>query len=105
MADVGFDPEYYTAIHHNFDLPYDIYRPNAEKKRTQIEIHRKDEILVELSALSPIVAALSGTIHGDSRFYFPKEMLDESGIFSQQTVAFISHVHNDQFVIGDQHDH
>lgn len=41
VADVGFDPEYYTAIHHNFDLPYDIYRPNAKKKRTQIEIYRK----------------------------------------------------------------
>lgn len=73
VADVGFDPEYYTAIHHNFDLPYDIYQPNAEKKRTQIEIYRKDETLVELSSLSPIVHSLSGTIHGDSRFYFPKK--------------------------------
>lgn len=105
VAEVGFDPEYYTAIHHNFDLPYDIYRPAAEKKRTQIEIIRKDGSLVELSTLSPIVHSLSGTIHGDSRFYFPKEMLEETGIFAPQMVEFISHIHNDQFIIGELHEH
>ena len=101
VAKVGFDPEYYTAIHHNFDLPYDIYRPNAEKKRTQIEIYRKDESLVELSTLSPIVHSLSGTIHGDSRFYFPKEMLMDTGIFAEQNATFLSYIHNDHFNIGD----
>lgn len=105
VAEVGFDPEYYTAIHHNFDLPYDIYRPAAEKKRTQIEIIRKDGSLVELSTLSPIVHSLSGTIHGDSRFYFPKEMLEETGIFAPQMAEFISHIHNDQFMIGELHEH
>ncbi len=105
VADVGFDPEYYTAIHHNFDLPYDIYRPNAEKKRTQIEIYRKDETLVELSSLSPIVHSLSGTIHGDSRFYFPKEMLEETGIFAPQIADFNSHIHNDHFIIGESNEH
>ncbi|MTW31161.1 phosphohydrolase, partial [Streptococcus pneumoniae] len=25
VEDIGFDPDYYTAIHKNFDLPYDIY--------------------------------------------------------------------------------
>ena len=99
VADVGFDPEYYTAIHHNFDLPYDIYRPEAEKKRTQIEIMRKDASLVELSQLSPIVASLSGTVHGDSRLYFPKEMLEETGIFAQKNEEFTRHIHNDQFVV------
>ncbi|HEM4175653.1 TPA: HD domain-containing protein [Streptococcus suis] len=105
VTDVGFDPEYYTAIHHNFDLPYDIYRPNAEKKRTQIEIYRKDETLVELSSLSPIVHSLSGTIHGDSRFYFPKEMLEETGIFAPQIADFNSHIHNDHFIIGESNEH
>ena len=105
VADVGFDPEYYTSIHHNFDLPYDIYRPNAKKKRTQIEIYRKDTSLVELSSLSPIVHSLAGTIHGDSRFYFPKEMLDDTGIFSSQTELFTSYIHNDHFIIGETHDH
>lgn len=97
VADVGYDPEYYTAIHHNFDLPYDIYRPDAAKKRTQIEMIRPDGQLVELSTLSPIVASLAGTVHGDSRFYFPKEMREETGIFSQQTRQFNHHIHNEHF--------
>lgn len=41
--DIGFDPDYYTAIHKNFDLPYDIYRPESENPRTQIEILQKME--------------------------------------------------------------
>lgn len=98
VADVGFDPEYYTAIHHNFDLPYDVYRPNATKKRTQIEIMRKDGTMIELSQLSPVVSALSGNRHGDSRFYFPKEMLVETGIFADKLHAFQTHIQNDRFV-------
>ncbi|WP_394404762.1 HD domain-containing protein [Streptococcus sp. 20-1249] len=103
VADVGFDPEYYTAIHHNFDLPYDIYRPEAEKKRTQIEMIRKDDSLVELSQLSPIVSSLAGTIHGDSRFYFPKEMLETTGIFAEQTKLFQEFIKNDHFTYGENH--
>lgn len=105
VAEVGFDPEYYTAIHHNFDLPYDIYRPNATKKRTQIEIMRQDGQLVELSALSPVVQSLSGTVHGDSRFYFPKEMLEDTGIFADKMKEFQLYIHNNQFTIGEKHDH
>ena len=105
VAEVGFDPEYYTAIHHNFDLPYDIYRPDAEKKRTQIEIMRKDGSLVELSQLSPVVASLSGTVHGDSRFYFPKEMLENTGIFNQLNQEFTNYIVNDHFTIGETHEH
>ena len=41
VEDIGFDPDYYTAIHKNFDLPYDIYRPESENPRTQIEILQK----------------------------------------------------------------
>ncbi|MER0122333.1 HD domain-containing protein [Streptococcus sp. ZJ93] len=105
VSEVGFEPDYYTAIHHNFDLPYDIYRPNAKKKRTQIEILRKDGNLIELSQLSPIVHSLAGTVHGDSRFYFPKEMLKETGIFAQQSAAFLSYIHNDQFSYGEHDEH
>lgn len=43
VEDIGFDPDYYTAIHKNFDLPYDIYRPESENPRTQIEILQKME--------------------------------------------------------------
>ncbi len=42
VEEVGFDPDYYTAIHRNFDLPYDIYRPESENPRTQIEIVQKN---------------------------------------------------------------
>lgn len=75
VEDIGFDPDYYTAIHKNFDLPYDIYRPESENPRTQIEILQKNGELAELSSLSPIVQSLAGSRHGDNRFYFPKEIL------------------------------
>ncbi|MGT2783920.1 HD domain-containing protein [Streptococcus merionis] len=87
VAQIGFDPEYYTAIHRNFDLPYDIYHPEAEQPRTQIELYQKDGRLVELSQRSPLVSTLSGTIHGDQRFYFPREMIEES-IFAEDHEAF-----------------
>ena len=64
IQEVGFDPIYYTAIHRNFDLPYDVYRPDSEKPRTQIEIIQKDGKLAELSLLSPIVASLAGSRQG-----------------------------------------
>ncbi|MEY8462723.1 HD domain-containing protein [Streptococcus merionis] len=87
VAQIGFDPEYYTAIHRNFDLPYDIYHPEAEQPRTQIELYQKDGRLVELSQRSPLVSTLSGTIHGDQRFYFPREMIEES-IFAEDHETF-----------------
>ncbi|KXT78569.1 HD domain-containing protein [Streptococcus sp. DD13] len=101
VANVGFDPEYYTAIHKNFDLPYDIYRPEAKHHRTQIDILRKDGQLIELSQLSPVVQSLSGTIHGDSRFYFPKEMLSATDIFAKDSRDFLSYIHNDRFIYGE----
>lgn len=76
VQETGFNPEYFTGVHNNFDLPYDFYRPNSEKPRTQIEILQKDGTSVELSELSPLVSSLAGTIHGNSRFYFPKIMLE-----------------------------
>ena len=97
VTQVGFDPTYYTAIHRNFDLPYDFYRPNSQKPRTQIEIIQKDGTLAELSTLSPLVQALTGTRHGDNRFYFPKEMLAQEGIFSQENQAFRNFIRNDHF--------
>ncbi|MDR0199776.1 MAG: HD domain-containing protein [Streptococcaceae bacterium] len=72
----GFDTDYYTGIHNNFDLPYDDYNP--ETSRTPIMIMDKKLQLTELSKLSPLVQALTGERFGDSRFYFPKEMLENS---------------------------
>ena len=105
VAEVGFNPDYYTAIHRNFDLPYDFYRPHVENPRTQIEIVQKDGNLAELSTLSPIVESLAGTRHGDNRFYFPKEMLKEAGLFSENSKTFLSYIKNDQFIYGESHKH
>jgi len=76
VAEAGFDVNYYTGLHSNFDLPYDFYRPNSDKPRTQIEILAKDGSLTELSELSPVVSSITGTSHGNARFYFPKVMLE-----------------------------
>ena len=104
IQEVGFDPTYYTAIHRNFDLPYDIYRPDSEKPRTQIEIIQKDGNLAELSLLSPIVASLAGSRQGDNRFYFPKEMLLENSLFTPQLHLFQSYIVNDTFT-GEKDEH
>ena len=101
VGQVGFDPDYYTAIHRNFDLPYDFYRPDVEKPRTQIEILQKDGSLAELSSLSPIVHSLAGTRQGDNRFYFPKEMLTDTGLFSEKNQTFMHYIKNDQFTYGE----
>ena len=72
---VGFDPEYYTAINNSFDLPYDFYRPDSIKPRTQIELVERNDNMVELSQVSSIVEAISGKVRGDERLYFPREMV------------------------------
>lgn len=72
---VGFDPEYYTAINNSFDLPYDFYRPDSIKPRTQIELIERNGNMVELSQVSSIVEAISGKVRGDERLYFPREMV------------------------------
>ena len=101
VKQVGFEPDYYTAIHRNFDLPYDFYRPDVEKPRTQIEIIQKDGSLAELSSLSPIVQSLTCTRQGDNRFYFPKEMLTDAGLFNENSQAFLSYMKNDTFIYGE----
>ena len=98
VQSVGFDPAYYTGIHVNFDLPYDIYRPEKEEPRTEINMIQKDGSVVELSTISPIVKALTGTIYGDQRFYFPKEMLVDNDLFAIDKKAFMSYISNEHFV-------
>lgn len=98
VKSVGFDPDYYTGIHVNFDLPYDIYRPEKKEPRTEINMIQKDGSVVELSTISPIVKTLTGTIYGDRRFYFPKEMLRDDNLFTQTKNEFMSYISNDHFV-------
>ncbi|CAM3285131.1 HD domain-containing protein [Vagococcus fessus] len=97
---VGFNSKSYTAVNTSYDLPYDFYRPNQTKNRTQIELIQKDGSLVELSKASALVAALAGQTHGDERFFFPKEMLDDSGssLFSDSLRDFQAHLLNGQVV-------
>lgn len=99
----GFFAKYYTAIHSSFDLPYDLYRPDVSKPRTQIELQQLDGTLIELSAISPLVAALAGQGQGDDRFYFPKEMVDQSlqdnyDLFYETYNQFQSHIHNGSLI-------
>lgn len=98
VKSVGFDPDYYTGIHVNFDLPYDIYRPEKKEPRTEINMIQKDGSVVELSTISPIVKTLTGTIYGDRCFYFPKEMLRDDDLFTQTKNEFMSYISNDHFV-------
>lgn len=98
VKSVGFDPDYYTGIHVNFDLPYDIYRPEKKEPRTEINMIQKDGLVVELSTISPIVKTLTGTIYGDRRFYFPKEMLSDDDLFAHTKKEFMSYISNDHFV-------
>ncbi len=98
VKSVGFDPDYYTGIHVNFDLPYDIYRPEKKEPRTEINMIQKDGSVVELSTISPIVKTLTGTIYGDRRFYFPKEMLRDDDLFTQTKNEFMSYISNGHFV-------
>ncbi len=92
VEEAGFNPDYYTGIHSNYDLPYDFYRPSSEKPRTEINILQKNGSLTELSVLSPLIKSLTGTIHGNSRFYFPKIMLENP--------EFTKYIVNDSLVIN-----
>ena len=97
VNDLGFDPTYYTALHLNFDLPYDVYKPDVQNPRTQIEMLQEDGSIAELSTLSPLVHTLSGTTHGDRRFYFPKEMLIKDGLFVEAKEKFSHYIKNKHF--------
>lgn len=98
---VGFNPKYYTALNSSYDLPYDFYRPEQGRHRTQIELIQKDGSLVELSKVSQLVAALAGQGQGDARFYYPKEMTQvtsHDSLFAEFYEAFARHVRNGKLV-------
>lgn len=78
IKEAGFDPDYYTDTNSAFDEPYDSYKPTGKNANSQIEIMQNDGSLIELSKLSPLVKALSGTFQGDERFFFPKTMLSKT---------------------------
>ncbi|MGY3778478.1 HD domain-containing protein [Isobaculum melis] len=101
VQNYGYHVDYYTAINNSYDLPYDLYRPEQEKNRTQIELIYPDGSLIELSKASDIVAALTGKGKGDKRFYFPKEILQEKhtkeiDLFEPMLQEFKKYIHNDE---------
>ncbi|MDO4431923.1 MAG: HD domain-containing protein [Aerococcaceae bacterium] len=75
LTQMGLDTHYYFGENSSFDLPYDYYRLNAKTNRTQIELITKNQQLIELSKVSPLVNSLAGKVRGDYRLYFPKELL------------------------------
>ena len=90
VQNVGYNTEYYTAINNSYDLPYDFYRPDSVKPRTQIELVERNGNMVELSLVSSIVSAISGRVRGDERLYFPREMFAEgtAELFSEDYQEF-----------------
>ncbi|QIL46303.1 HD domain-containing protein [Vagococcus coleopterorum] len=100
IGTVGFDKTYYTAINTSYDLPYDFYRPEKEKNRTQIVLMEKDGSLTELSTSSALVASLAGQTHGDDRLFFPREMLEQESLslFQNEVSLFNSHFHNGKLI-------
>lgn len=93
----GYNPDYYTARNDAYDLPYDDYKPSDKKPRTQIDFILEDGTHQELSALSPLVAAIKGRASVDQRFFFPKEMLNTGPdeLFAQIHHNFRSFIKND----------
>jgi HD superfamily phosphohydrolase len=74
VGKLGYDIRYYVALNSRFDLPYDFYRPSAEKPRTQIELVEKNGNMVELSVASSLIAAFTGQQRGDERIFLPNEL-------------------------------
>ena len=97
VAQAGFDPNYYTAENDSFDLPYDSYSSQTDKG--QIKLIQKDGSLSELSAVSPLVLAITGKFLGDKRFFFPKEMLGtDAEVDLLVNPAFRTHLKNDHLI-------
>ncbi|MFD1123788.1 HD domain-containing protein [Lentilactobacillus raoultii] len=93
----GFNPDYYTATDNSFDLPYDAYRPGKK----QIELMQDDGSLVDLSTVSPLVAAISDRQTGDNRFFFPREVLQPAknvDLFEPEYEEFKGHIHNGKLI-------
>ncbi|MGO2696461.1 MAG: hypothetical protein ACTH9Z_05795, partial [Bavariicoccus seileri] len=75
LDNMGYNIRYYAAKNSSYDLPYDFYRPDQIKNRTQIELIQKNGEHIELSKASEVVATIAGKARGDERFYFPREVI------------------------------
>lgn len=96
VDNAGFNHIFYTARNNAYDLPYDDYKPNVAKPRTQIDFLLADGSHRELSDMSTLVAAIKGKASIDQRFFFPKEMLniEPDELFSDTFKKFRSFIRN-----------
>ncbi|MCT3044025.1 HD domain-containing protein [Leuconostoc mesenteroides] len=96
VDNAGFNPRFYTARNNAYDLPYDDYKPNVAKPRTQIDFLLADGSHRELSDMSTLVAAIKGKASIDQRFFFPKEMLniEPNELFADTFKKFRSFIRN-----------
>ncbi|KGB50367.1 hypothetical protein LH61_02300 [Leuconostoc mesenteroides P45] len=96
VDNAGFNPRFYTARNNAYDLPYDDYKPNVAKPRTQIDFLLTDGSHRELSDMSTLVAAIKGKASIDQRFFFPKEMLniEPDELFADTFKKFRSFIRN-----------
>ncbi|MCT8385333.1 HD domain-containing protein [Leuconostoc mesenteroides] len=96
VDNAGFNPRFYTARNNAYDLPYDDYKPNVAKPRTQIDFLLADGSHRELSDMSTLVAAIKGKASIDQRFFFPKEMLniEPDELFADTFKKFRSFIRN-----------
>ena len=105
----GYNIKYYTATNDSYDLPYNANNRQTRRPAAEIRLMKSDGTTIELSALSPLVAAITGRELGDQRFFFPREMFTEnaeSDLFSPVYTEFQNYIHNDQLIHpkGESHD-
>ncbi|MBD2848326.1 HD domain-containing protein [Paenibacillus sp. IB182496] len=77
FAELGLHPDYHLEIDFPFDLPYDVYRPDAKEGRERPPIVLLDAFdqLAEISDKSDIIRSITGLHQGRYHLYYPEEEL------------------------------
>jgi len=84
MEQAGIPAEYYIQIDFPSDFPYDVYLPGKADEKLPIYLLDARDELTEISQESEIVRSISGLHRGDSKLYYPAELL--------AAVKFPSHI-------------
>ncbi|SEP06532.1 HD domain-containing protein [Paenibacillus sp. OV219] len=80
---IGLHPDYHLEIDFPYDMPYDVYRPDAadaagKEEKPPILLLGRDEQLSEISERSSIIRSITGIRQGKYHLYYPEEPLRES---------------------------
>jgi HD superfamily phosphohydrolases len=80
LRQAGLHPDYHLAVDFPFDLPYDVYRPDAgngkkNSEKPPILLLDSEGGLSEISARSDIIRSLTGLHQDKHRWYFPDDLL------------------------------